>query len=152
MTRTRVVIAAALLALALTLALAARPHEASADERVDRITAELRCPVCQGLSVKDSPSDTARQMRDLVVQRVGEGKTDAQIEDEFRAAYGDWILLAPPRRGFSLIVWIFPFVAVVVGLGIVALVLRRWTRRPRPSTAKPIDADMSERIRREIEA
>src|SRR5207245_186271 len=83
---TRVVIAAALVALALTLALAARPHEASANERVDRITAELRCPVCQGLSVKDSPSDTARQMRDLVVQRVGEGKTDAQIEDEFRAA------------------------------------------------------------------
>ena len=46
--RTRIVIAAALLAIAAALVLAARPHETTADERVDRITTELRCPVCQG--------------------------------------------------------------------------------------------------------
>jgi len=92
----RILIAIALLALAGALAFAARPHEATADERTDEITTELRCPVCQGLSVKDSTSETARQMRDLVAQRVREGKTDAQIQAEFRAAYGDWIFLSPP--------------------------------------------------------
>src|SRR5438128_8437295 len=94
--KTRIVIAAALLALAAAFVLAARPHEPTANERVDRITTELRCPVCQGLSVKDSPSETARQMRDLVAEHVREGKSDAEIEAEVRAAYGDWVLLSPP--------------------------------------------------------
>src|SRR5256714_15512286 len=92
----RIVIAIALLALAAALVFAARPHEATADERIDQITTELRCPVCQGLSVKDSSSETARQMRDLVAQRVREGKSNAEIEAEVRASYGDWIFPSPP--------------------------------------------------------
>jgi cytochrome c-type biogenesis protein CcmH/NrfF len=49
----RVLIAVALLALAAALVFAARPREVTADDRIDQITTELRCPVCQGLSVKD---------------------------------------------------------------------------------------------------
>ena len=149
MTTTRVVIVAALLALALTLALAARPHDASAAERVDRITAELRCPVCQGLSVKDSPSETARQMRDLVVQRVAEGKTDTEIADEFRAAYGDWVLLAPPLVSWGGLVWLAPLAAVAAGIALAAVRLRR------ESTAEPPEPDarrlaaLRERVARE---
>src|SRR5213593_4986646 len=134
MTTTRVVIVAALLALALTLALAARPHDASAAERVDRITAELRCPVCQGLSVKDSPSETARQMRDLVAERVREGKTDAEIEAEFRAAYGDWIFLSPPVASWSGLVWLVPVAALAAGL---LLVTGRLRGTDAPSPAEP---------------
>src|SRR5206468_4439152 len=93
--------AIAVLALAGALAFAARPHETTADERVDQITTELRCPVCQGLSVKDSTSVTARQMRDVVAQRVREAKTNAEIEAEFRAAYGDWIFLLPSRASLA---------------------------------------------------
>src|SRR5438552_6475832 len=123
--KTRIVIAAAFLALAAALVLAARPHEPTADERVDRITAELRCPVCQGLSVRDSPSETARQMRELVVQRVAEGRSDDQIRDEFRASYGDWVLLAPPLLAWSGLVWIVPFALVAVGFVLAAGLLRR---------------------------
>lgn len=111
----RIVIAAALLIVALALVFAARPHELTADERIDQITAELRCPVCQGLSVKDSTSETARQMRDLVAQRVREGRTNAEIQAEFRAAYGDWILLAPPVSSWSALVWLAPVAAVAAG-------------------------------------
>src|SRR5207245_9456565 len=128
--KTRIVIAAALLALAAALVLAARPHEPTADERVDRITAELRCPVCQGLSVKDSTSETARQMRDLVAQRVREGKTNAEIEAEFRAAYGDWIFLSPPLASWTGRVWLVPVAALAAGLGLV-------TGRPRATCAPP---------------
>jgi len=149
MTRARVVIAAALLALGLTLTLAARPHDASADERVDRITAELRCPVCQGLSVKDSPSDTARQMRDLVIQRVGEGKTDAQIEDEFRAAYGDWILLAPPLASWSGLVWLAPLAAIAAGVALATARLRSGSAaEPAEPDARRL-AELRERVARE---
>src|SRR5439155_23519987 len=116
--KTRIVIAAAFLALAAALVLAARPHEPTADERVDRITAELRCPVCQGLSVKDSGSETARQMRDLVAQRVAEGRSDSEILAEFRASYGDWILLSPPLSSWSLLIWLVPVAALAAGLWI----------------------------------
>ena len=114
--RTRIVLAAAFLAIAAALVLAARPHELTAAERVDRITAELRCPVCQGLSVKDSPSETARQMRDLVAARVREGRSDAEIEAEFRAAYGDWVLLSPPIASWSGLVWLAPLAAFAAGV------------------------------------
>ena len=114
--RTRIVLAAAFLAIAAALVLAARPHELTAAERVDQITAELRCPVCQGLSVKDSPSETARQMRDLVAARVREGRSDAEIEAEFRAAYGDWVLLSPPIASWSGLVWLAPLAAIAAGV------------------------------------
>ena len=61
----RILIGLALAIFAVALALAARPHDETNAERIDRITSELRCPVCQGLSVKDSPSQTAREMRAL---------------------------------------------------------------------------------------
>ena len=120
----RIVIAIALLALAAALVFAARPHEVTADERIGQITTELRCPVCQGLSVKDSTSETARQMRDLVAQRVREGKSNAEIEAEFRAAYGDWIFLSPPVASWSGLVWLVPIAALGAGLVLVSGRLR----------------------------
>ncbi len=145
----RAVIAVALLALAAALVFAARPHEATADERIGQITTELRCPVCQGLSVKDSTSETARQMRDLVTQRVREGKTNAEIESEFRAAYGDWILLSPPIASWSGVVWLAPIAALAAGLVLVTGRLRRveLTAPAGPSATQV--AALRERVARE---
>lgn len=146
--RSRVVAALAVLVIAAALALALRPHEPTAAERVDRITSELRCPVCQGLSVKDSPSETARQMRDLVVQRVNEGKTDAQIEDEFRASYGDWVLLAPPLVSWNGVIWAVPILALGGGV----LVALRRMRTAAPALEQPTAAQLAalrERVREE---
>src|SRR5256886_13109698 len=120
----RVLVAIALLVLAGALVFAARPHEATADERIDQITTELRCPVCQGLSVKDSTSETARQMRDLVAQRVREGKTNAEIEAEFRTAYGDWIFLSPPLSSWSGLVWLLALSVLAAGVVLVTGRLR----------------------------
>src|SRR5437773_5172003 len=126
----RLVLAIALVAIGLAIVWSARPHTETQAERVDRISSELRCVVCQGLSVKDSPSESARQMRDLVVQRVAEGKTDDQIRDEFRASYGDWVVLSPPLASWSGLVWIIPFLALLGGLAIA------WRRlRAPPATA-----------------
>jgi cytochrome c-type biogenesis protein CcmH len=147
--RTRIVIAAAFLAIAAALVLAARPHEATADERVDRITTELRCPVCQGLSVKDSPSETARQMRDLVAERVREGRSDAEIEAEFRAAYGDWVLLSPPIASWSGLVWLAPLAAIAAGVVLATARVRGVTS---VSVSEPSAAQLAalrERVARE---
>jgi cytochrome c-type biogenesis protein CcmH len=146
--------------IAVTIMLAAllwtvRPASAShvSDETVHDVAAELRCVVCQNLSVADSPSEMAAQMRAIVRERLEAGETPAQVREYFVARYGEWILLAPRRTGFNLLVWGFPIAAVVVGLVIVALLLRRWTRRQRDATTLPtVDAAMSERIRRELES
>jgi cytochrome c-type biogenesis protein CcmH len=115
-TRSRAVILVALVAVLAAVGWSARPHAETQAERVDRITSELRCVVCQGLSVKDSPAESSRQMRDIVIQRVAEGRSDDQIRDEFRANYGDWVVLAPPLVSWAGLVWLVPFAALVVGL------------------------------------
>jgi len=147
--KARILIGVAVLALAGALVFAARPHETTADERVDQITTELRCPVCQGLSVKDSTSETARQMRDLVAQRVREGKTDAEIEAEFRSAYGDWIFLSPPVASWSGLVWLVPLAALAAGLVLVTARLRTGgATEPAEPTSTQVAA-LRERVARE---
>ncbi|HEY3126151.1 MAG TPA: cytochrome c-type biogenesis protein CcmH [Candidatus Limnocylindria bacterium] len=148
MTRERALILVALLAILGAVAWSAWPREVTAAQRVDRITSELRCVTCQGLSVKDSPAASARQMRDLVVQRVAEGRTDDEIRGEFRASYGDWVLLSPPASSWTGLIWLVPIVALAAGL---AVVLRR-LRTVVPSEAAPSPPELAalrERVARE---
>ncbi len=123
------------------------------EEAVHEIAAQLRCVVCQSLSVADSPSEMASQMRGIIRERLAAGERPPEVIQYFVDRYGEWILLAPRRHGFNLLVWIFPLVAVVAGLGVVAILVRRWTRRHRNAspTAVSVDPAMSERIRREME-
>jgi cytochrome c-type biogenesis protein CcmH len=146
--RARLIIVIGIVAVIAAVGWSARPHAQTQAERVDRITAELRCVVCQGLSVRDSPSESARQMRDLVTQRVAEGRTDDQIRDEFRASYGDWVVLSPPVVGWSALMWVAPLAAVLVGLG----VAMRRLRAPPASLPEPpaaVVAALRERVARE---
>lgn len=138
MSPTRWLILGALVVLAVVVAWSARPAPLTAADRVDRIAAELRCPVCQGLSVQDSPSETARAMKELVATRVAQGRTDEQIKDEFRQSYGDWILLSPPLLSPSGLVWLAPLIAVVLG----ATIAWRRARVPAPAVAGPTDAQV----------
>lgn len=150
-------IAAALVLLSAMLAIAmpvvaqqpARPASVN-EAQVYDVAAELRCVVCQNLSVADSPSEMAAQMRAIVRERLAAGESPAQVRAYFVEKYGDWILLAPPRRGFTLLVWVVPYVAALLGIGLVAILVTRWTRRQPPAPA-PIDPAMRERIRREME-
>lgn len=136
---TRLVIGIALAALAATLLVATVPRAESAADRVARLAGELRCPVCQGLSVADSPSDTARQMRAVVEQRVAEGRTDDAIRAEFRNAYGDWIFLAPPFVDPRGAVWLLPIAVIVAGTLVVA---GRMGRAPPTGAPSPEQARM----------
>lgn len=132
-------------------AAAQHPARHVEEQTVYEIAAQLRCVVCQNLSVADSPSEMANQMRAVVRERLAGGETPEQVIRYFVDKYGDWILLSPPRRGFTLLVWVLPGVAVVVGLGVAAALIRSWTRRP--TAAKPtVDAAMRDRIRREMES
>jgi len=149
MTRDRALIVVALVAILGAVAWSALPHEATAAERVDRITSELRCVTCQGLSVKDSPAASARQMRDLVAQRVAEGRTDDQIRDEFRASYGDWVLLSPLTSSWTGLIWLVPLVALAVGLAVAIGRMRPGGAPDAGAPTAPELAALRERVARE---
>jgi len=138
------------LLLVATLASAQPPARPVSDETAHRIASELRCVVCQNLSVADSPSEMAAQMRAIVRARLAAGDSPEQVREYFVQRYGEWILLAPRRQGFNLVVWGFPVAAVALGLLAVAFRLRRWTRHAGATPAR-VDTAMSERIRRELE-
>lgn len=140
----------ACLMMVATFAWAQPPARPLSDETAYQIASELRCVVCQNLSVADSPSEMAAQMRAIVRERLAAGDSPEQVREYFVQRYGEWILLAPRRQGLNLVVWGFPIAAVALGLVAVALLLRRWTRRPAAAPAR-VDAAMSERIRRELE-
>ena len=121
------------------------------EETVRRVATQLRCVVCQNLSVLDSPSEMAAQMRAIIRERLAAGESPEQVVQYFVDKYGEWILLSPREHGFNLLVWAAPVVSVLVGLAVVAVFLRRWTR-PRARPAAPIDPALRERIRRELDS
>jgi cytochrome c-type biogenesis protein CcmH len=129
----------------------AKPVAIQVDEQtVHDVASQLRCVVCQSLSVADSPSETANQMRGIIRERLAAGESPAQVRAYFVEKYGDWILLSPPASGFTLLVWVVPFIGLGLGLVLVAVVVRRWSRGAQaPVTAQP-DLAMRERIRREM--
>jgi cytochrome c-type biogenesis protein CcmH len=108
-----------------------RQPRASADTTLEnltrRVSAQLRCPVCQGLSLADSPSELALEMKDVVRTQLAAGRTPDQVKAYFVAKYGEWILLEPPRRGVNLLAYALPAIALAAGLSVIWIALRRWT-------------------------
>ncbi len=129
------------------------PAPAADEHEVHEVAAQLRCVVCQNLSVADSPSEMASQMRGVIRERLAAGDRPDQVVQYFVDKYGEWILLAPRRQGFTLLVWVLPPLVAVLGLVLVGARLVRWTRgaATRRQPAAPVEPAMAERIRREME-
>jgi cytochrome c-type biogenesis protein CcmH len=87
--------------------------------RTHEIAAGIRCPVCQGLSIADSPSEMAVNMKAEVRDMLARGYTQQQIESYFERSYGQFVLLRPKFRGVNTLVWILPIAALAFGLWIV---------------------------------
>ena len=143
----------ALLALALPVAAQAPPSPPPVDARtvvgeprgpalqgaeLDRKAAEvaalLRCPVCQGLSVGDSPAPMAVNMRRQVRDLLAQGYDVEQALAYFEASYGEFVRLKPEMRGINWLVWLAPAAALGLGGLVVARALRR---RPVPAPPPP---------------
>lgn len=116
--------------IAAALVLGVRPGGgggAAAD--ADRIAAGLRCPVCQGLSVKDSDSPTARDIRADIRRRIDEGETAQEVRQAYVDRYGEWILLRPGTSGFDALVWAIPAAVTAAGAVVISAAFWRWRRR-----------------------
>lgn len=97
------------------------------EARATALADELRCPVCQGLSIHDSPSPLAQDMKDLIRRQVAAGASDEEVRQYFVSKYGEWVLLEPKAQGFNLLVYLLPALALLGGGGLIAVAVRRWT-------------------------
>lgn len=127
------------------------------EEATESLASQLRCPVCQGLSVADSPSESAQAMRAQIRQLLAEGYSPDQIVGYFERSYGEFVRLVPKARGFNLLVFALPALALAVGATLVVRVLRRRgaaqlaEAAASSGTADPL-ASYRERVRRELES
>ena len=131
-----IVIVALLMAMAGALVLLVATNPTDAD-RVDAIGERIKCPVCQGESIANSPSQLARDMMAVVEQRVAEGQSDEAIVDELLASYSGAVLLDPPASGWTLVLWLAPILALGGGIAVIV----RWRRHPvreEAETAAPV--------------
>ena len=121
------------------------------DEATVELSSMLRCPVCQNLSVADSPSPSALAIRDEVRDLFAQGYERDQIVVYFEQRYGEFVRLVPKFTPFNVLVWIVPAVGVIAG---VLLVLRtaRVRKDEHPGTEPEDDGleDYRDRVRQEI--
>jgi cytochrome c-type biogenesis protein CcmH len=128
------------------LALAVQPDEILKDPaletRARAISSELRCLVCQNQSIDDSDAGLARDLRLLVRERLQAGDNDAQVQDFLVQRYGDFILLKPPFKTGTLMLWLAPL-GVLLGGGATLFVIAR-RRRLTESVAALSDAEQAQ--------
>lgn len=97
------------------------------EEKTRLVASELRCPVCQGNSIQDSPSELAQEMKGVVRDQLASGKSPEEVKAYFIAKYGEWILLEPKASGFNLVVYLLPLVLVLVGGFVIWRAVKKWT-------------------------
>ena len=112
-------------------------HETELDRQVKEVSAQLRCVVCQGLSIQDSPSTLAQEMRGVVREQLAASRSPEQVKAYFVDRYGEWVLLRPKASGFNLLVYLLPVVMIVGGAAFIFLKARSWTRVPTDHSAAP---------------
>jgi cytochrome c-type biogenesis protein CcmH len=118
-------IALAMLGVLVTPVFAQQP---TADD-INEVARKLSCPTCTGINVADCPTETCAQWRAKIGEMLVEGKSEQEILDYFAARYGDHVLQVPPKRGFFVLVWVLPVIAILAGLAWLAYLMRGWSRR-----------------------
>jgi cytochrome c-type biogenesis protein CcmH len=140
---------AALLALAVAApACAIEPQEQlpnpALEARARTLGQELRCLVCQNESIDDSNADLARDLRTIVRERLTAGDSDQQVLGFVTARYGDYVLLRPPIRAGTLVLWFGPVVLLVAAI-IAMMLLRRHRAKAEPA---PLSSEEDRRLAR----
>jgi cytochrome c-type biogenesis protein CcmH len=116
----------ALVGLTWFYTLLTEPQQRTLDQQVYAVASQLKCPVCQHESAADSSAAIAQQMRQVIRQQLRSGRSEQQILRYFADHYGDTILLTPPRQGLSLLAWWVPVLLLLLGISLLALVVRDW--------------------------
>jgi cytochrome c-type biogenesis protein CcmH len=135
----------------------AQPLPAAQEARVHQLAKELRCPVCQGVSIADSPATVAQAQLIKVREMIATGKSDDEVREYFVSRYGEWALLRPKAEGVNLLVWLGPALLLLGGLAIIGRQVIRGPGAAQPSPPPPAASENAEEdeylraVRREVE-
>ncbi|MGQ0456670.1 MAG: cytochrome c-type biogenesis protein [Hyphomicrobium sp.] len=147
--RCRILSVVAVLALLASPTLAVQPNEilpdAAKEARARALSAQLRCLVCQNQSIDDSNAPLARDLRLIVRERIVAGDDDRAVMDYVVARYGDFVLLKPPFKTETLVLWLTPALLLLAGVWLA----RSATRRPREA---PIEAALTSDEQKKLDA
>ena len=137
----RAILTALLLIVLASPAAAVLPDEMLADPaqeaRARAISKELRCVVCQNQSIDDSDAPLAKDLRIVVREQIQMGRSDAQVISYVSERYGDFVLLRPPVKPSTWLLWAGPF--LLLFLGAAGLII--WRRPQKPAPEAPLSAD-----------
>jgi cytochrome c-type biogenesis protein CcmH len=129
-------------------ALAVQPDEKLADpekeQRAQELGEEIRCLVCQSESIANSNADLAKDLRVLIREKVQEGQSNEAIKDFLQSRYGDYVLLRPPMKPETYVLWYGP--AAVTAIGALGVGVFFWRRSKRPATQQKLSADEQRRL------
>ena len=118
----------ALAVLAVFMATPVLAQSPTADE-INEVAKKLSCPTCTGINVADCPTETCAQWRAKIGEMLAGGNSEQEILDYFSARYGDHVLQVPPKRGFFVLVWVLPVIAIIVGLVWLVYLMRGWSQQ-----------------------
>ncbi|HQU28128.1 MAG: cytochrome c-type biogenesis protein CcmH [Nitrospira sp.] len=129
--------------------------ETALDVQVREIAKTLRCTVCQTENIWESGAPLAKQMRDAIRERLELGQTEPEIRAYFLSRYGDYILMEPPKHGVNWLIWVAPFILLLVGGFFLYKEVVHWVKdTPTPPTQplQPLDDQARKRLERELES
>lgn len=105
----------------------AQKNDPALESATKSVAALLRCPVCQGVSIQDSPSELAQQMRTVVKEQLASGKSPDEVKAYFISKYGEWILLEPQAHGFNIVIYALPAFLILAGGAFLVFIVKKWT-------------------------
>lgn len=108
---------------------AALAEDPVAEKRLQKLSEELRCLVCQNQTIADSNAELAQDLRREVRTMIKDGKTDQEIVDFMVTRYGDFVLYRPPVKGITLLLWAGPIALLLIGLFALQRYLRQHAKR-----------------------
>ena len=83
--------------------------------KVEQISKNLRCLICQGQSVYDSNSEFALSVKSLISSKLTAGDSEEEIYEFLKSKYGDWIVYEPVLNKYTLVLWILPLFLFIFG-------------------------------------
>jgi cytochrome c-type biogenesis protein CcmH len=111
---------------------------------------EVMCPICN-TTLDQSSSPAARQIKGFISARIAAGDSKSEIKEKLVAEYGKSILAAPPKKGFDLLAWLLPFVALLGGGLVLGLLAWRWSRdREPPPSGTRLSPALERRVDEEL--
>jgi cytochrome c-type biogenesis protein CcmH len=127
------------------------------EERYNQIASQVVCQCGCNIILKDCPHPTCSskdKLKPLIQQGISNGESDEQILAALVTSYGERILAAPKPEGFNRVGWILPFVALLIGIGFVLGIVRRWSKAKEKISisqqTKPVDPSYLKKIEEEL--